>query len=187
MAAYVNPPGAPPVMFNGPVVFSLDEVAAACRHWGPMLELQKCDGLFGPQLLWAIAEVESERGKNAKPRHELGFCKGKYSQNDKVLALTKRFGHAAHCSFGPWQLMLVNLPGDVADLGAFDTADGAAAATVIFLNEVILGRQGARTIEQIADAYNSGNFRDKNVPEEYIAKVKAAYLQPMPAPRVLPK
>ncbi len=189
MATYVNPAGSPPVMFNGPVSFTRDEVAAACRKWGTSLELQRCPDVDGVPLLWALAGNESSFGANSKPRHELGFCKGRYAENPKVQDLTKRFGHAAHCSFGCTQVMLVNVPGDVVDLGAFDTAEGCIATTVIFLNEVILGRQGARTLEQIGDAYNSGNFRDMESAgvKAYVAELRVNYAVRMPAPRVMPK
>lgn len=42
------------------------------------------------------------------------------------------------------------------------------------INERIIGR-GAKTLEEIADAYNSGNFRDSIVPEKYIADLKRHY------------
>lgn len=186
MATYVNPVGSPLVMFPGPVSFTQDEIAAACRARGPLLRLDACPDVDGVKLLWALAGNESSFGHNCKPRHENAFCVGRYSQQLVVTSLYKRYAHAAHCSFGPWQVMLVNI-GVNADLSVFDTAMDAALVAVNFVNEVILGRQGATTLDQIFDAYNSGNFRDANVPTEYIAKGHANYLVPMPAVRVMPK
>jgi len=40
-------------------------------------------------------------------------------------------------------------------------------------------RQKPTTLEQFADAYNSGNFRDNIVPEEYIKRFLRNYKKPL--------
>lgn len=160
--------------------FTREEIAAACRLWGKSLWVKGLD-IDGPQLLWALAGKESSFGANCTPRHEDGYCPdahGRYSSAPIVQTLTAKFGHAAHCSYGPWQILLVNC-GQDADPQRFERCEYAAMKTVAHINTAILDK-GATTIEQIADAYNSGNFRDGNVPEKYIADVLANYKIPMP-------
>ena len=92
----------------------------------------------------------------------------------------KQYGHLAHCSFGPWQLLYVN---DRARMNPelYGELDFAALRTITFFNEEIFGRQGAKTIVQAADAWNSGNFRDQIIPADYIAAVLHNYYNvPMP-------
>jgi len=160
--------------------FPRERVAAACRTWGKSLWL-KDTSTDGAQLLWALAGNESSFGANCTPRHENGYCPdahGRYSSAPIVQRLTAQFGHAAHCSYGPWQILLINCGND-ADPALFERCEYAAMKTVGHINTAILDR-GAKTIEQIADAYNSGNFRDGNVPHEYIARLLKNYEVPMP-------
>lgn len=56
----------------------------------------------------------------------------------------------------------------------------ACKAAVDFLNRVTLGAQKADTLDEIADAYNSGNFKDDIVPHAYIARLKRNYTALMP-------
>ncbi len=184
--SYQNPPGAPLVQFNGPVQFTQDEVAAACRRVGVSLALPAGSGLDGAKVLWALSGVETGFGLNCMPRHEKGYCTGKYSLHPTIVTLTKRWGHAAHSSFGVWQVMLGNL-GPNASPESFDTAVGCAEIAVTHINANILRGCTAITLAQIADAYNSGNFRDAIVPEVYIAAVARNYLVPMPAPKMAPQ
>ena len=55
------------------------------------------------QMLWAFAGKESSLGANCIPRHEAGYCTDRYSEG--LRTATEHYGHAAHCSFGPWQLL----------------------------------------------------------------------------------
>jgi hypothetical protein len=67
-------------------------------------------GIDGKRLIYALAMNESSGGKNCNPRHEMGYCTGVYSKNPIIINLTAKFGHMAHCSYGPWQIMLDNCP-----------------------------------------------------------------------------
>lgn len=174
------------------VRFTREQIAAACRKWGSKLWLPSGSDIDGARLLWAISGCESSFGANCAPRHEEAYCTGGYSRNPEVIALTAQYGHAAHCSFGPWQTLLINVesfgPGDVL-LMASDVApeemndcDSAAQRAAIFINHNILRREGARTVGEIADAYNSGDWRDRLVPVQYIADCDRYYAsEPMPA------
>ena len=173
---------APPSVIS----FSRADVARACRAWGTSLWLQGLD-VDGPRLLWALSGAESGFGENCTPRHEPAYCTGRYSTNAQVMALTKRYQHGAHASFGPWQLMLVcaqttTKPEETsAAPEMFARVDFAAMKTVAFINERILRAQAAKTVSQIADSFNSGTYRDANVPHAYIDKVVGFYAhEPMP-------
>ncbi|HVJ09286.1 MAG TPA: hypothetical protein VM554_12970 [Acidisarcina sp.] len=149
-----------------------EQVAEVCRVWGAKLWLPM--GIDGPRLLWALSGCESSFGANCTPRHEQAYCTGRYSQNPRVVELTREFGHDAHCSFGPWQILLVNCspfttPEDFVRLGR------CAMETASFLNTRILRGQHAPTVEAIADAYNSGDWRDRLVPDRYIADCRRYY------------
>jgi hypothetical protein len=162
------------------VSFSREEIAAVCHTWGSSLWLKGLD-VDGPRLLWALSGVESSFGANCAPRHELAYCTGRYSENPQMQVLTKAYGHAAHASFGPWQLMLVcaqatTKPEDTAaSPEMFARSEFAAMKTVSFINTRILKGQGATTVAEIADAYNSGNWRDANVPHAYVDRVLGFY------------
>ena len=94
------------------------------------------------------------------------------------------FGAAGACSYGPWQEMLANCnPGTSPDDMA--RIDRCALETVRFLNNRILKQEGAATVTQIAEAYNSGKWRWQRVPPgvaTYAADCVRYYeTEPMPA------
>jgi hypothetical protein len=158
------------------ISFPATQLVRACELYGPLVKVPP--GLDGVLLLWALSGNESSYAANCGPRHEPIYCTGKYAAAPAVVQLTKRFGHDAHCSFGPWQLLLVNAPGYVpAELR--DDINKCAEATVGFLNRETFARQHAQTLAHIGDAYNSGNFRDKIVPLKYIKDLYDRYLKAM--------
>lgn len=172
--------------------FKREQIAAACRKWGSKLWLPEGTALDGARVLWAISGCESSFGEDCAPRHEESYCVGRYSHNAEVKALTAQYGHAAHASFGPWQTLLINVerfgPGSVL-LKATEVTpeemidcDNAAWRAADFINRNILRREGARTLAEIADAYNSGDWRDRIVPKQYIADCEKFYATvPLPA------
>ena len=126
----------------------------------------------GPRLLWAISGVESSFGGDVSPRHERGYCAtGKYFD----LARTKQWGCLAHCSFGPWQVMYASFSSDIRPTDIMAQPEIVAGAAVQLIQKRIIGVEHATKIEQIADAYNSGDWRDSTVPEAYIADVVKYY------------
>ncbi len=161
-----------PIPVYPEISFEPAAISALCRQYGPQLHCPA--DVNGAQLLYALAGNESSFGRDSRPRHEMGYCTGRYSTNPLVVALTQKYGHDAHCSYGPWQTLLVNASSYTPDQLRQDP-DACIRAVLAFLNREIFGRQGATTIAQVGDAYNSGNFRDANVPEQYIAKLYENY------------
>jgi hypothetical protein len=149
------------------MIYSRTEIAAVCRKYGSWLWLPK--GIDGSRVLWAMSGNESSFGEHCTPRHEGAYCTGIYSHAPEVVALTAKYGHGAHSSYGPWQILLVNCtapvaPEDMADLNR------AALETVKFINRRILHEQKASTIEEIAAAWNSGTFHHPNGLSEGVAR-----------------
>ena len=167
------------------VTFTRDQVAAACRKFGALLWLPAGANIDGPRLLWAMSGNESTFGEHCTPRHEPAYCTGIYSHVSTVVALTEKYQHAAHCSYGPWQILLVNCdegvsPDDLLSL------DRAALETVKFLNRRVLHVQGAQTVEEIGIAWNSGTLHHPNgLPDgvgRYAQDLREYYdHEPMPA------
>lgn len=160
------------------VNFARAELITTCRKNGSLLDLVGTS-IDGVRLLWALAGNESSFGRNCLPRYESAFYTGgAYGSSDQMVPLIAKFGHNAACSYGPWQLMLVNAP-----VGAvpedFASIDNACLFTVNFINHRIIRGQGAKTVEEIADSFNSGSFRDSNVPRVYIADCLRNYTVPM--------
>ena len=125
----------------------------------------------GIPLLRAIADVESSYGVNSNPRHEPAYCRGGRYHNH---ILTDVFGCAAHCSYGPWQVMYQT----ARELGFTGTPDELANPETNCLYAVrYLNARAAKatTLEQLARCYNGGNIHAKAVPQSYIDKLTAAY------------
>lgn len=142
-------------------VFAAEDVARACRAWGPQLRVPA--GVDGVKLLWALSGCESSFGKHAWPRHEPAYdCGGRYAMNAEQAHLLDLYGAAAACSYGPWQLLLVNVEPQ-ASPDEMENLNRCAMATVQFLNR-LLEREKPQTLEEIAEAYNSGKWRWQVVP-----------------------
>ena len=162
-------------------MFSRAEIAAACRKWGPVLVLP--EGIDGARLLWALSGRESSFGANCKPRHEKSLHDlALAGTNAQLNALTKQWGCDAHSSFGPWQILLINASSSIHPED-FINLDRCAFETVRFINDRILRHEQATTVEQIADAYNSGTWRDARSAgvEAYVERSRKYYdTEPMP-------
>lgn len=133
------------------------------------------NGIHAELLLKAIAKVESTYGQNTTPNHESAYdWGGRYADR----TLLQAHGALAACSYGPWQVMFPNCVRVLPDVQPFDlliSPETGLLCAVLWIQDEIVGRQKAQTIEQIADAYNSGNFKDRFVPKEYIQKVVDHY------------
>lgn len=128
-------------------------------------------------LLAALLFCESAMGKQTAPRVEPAYLPGgRYYQNERVKEAYDQYGEAAAASYGPWQLLYIT----ALELGFTGTPEELSdPATnlefvVKYLNQRALKR-GAKTVSQIADAYNSGSHLDSNVPAGYIRKCVRAY------------
>jgi len=149
-----------------------------CKRYGP--HLSPPEGVDGTKLLWALSGNESNFGRICPPRHENSYHYGSrlYRRSKLLRDLTKEWGCLAHCSFGPWQVMLINVV-RFSPLEMLDDPEKAIQAAVSHLNNAIFRPQKPKTLAQIADSYNSGNFRDKLVPADYIARLKRNYKKPL--------
>lgn len=147
------------------------EISRVSRIYGNLVEGLPLD-LDGPQLLWAIAGVESSFGANSRAVFEPAYGPtGRYAHAINW----ERYGKVSASSLGPWQLMFVNcpphfVPGDMEDL------DKAAAATVWFLNRQIK-RFKPQNLATIGAIWNGGNphARRLTVVQDYIRKLERAY------------
>lgn len=103
--------------------------------------------------------------------------------------LSSKWGTAAESSWGIWQVMYPNLlrfgftrsqdPYD-SDLGLANTnicANISIKMILFELNKIrMVGMYNSRsTLDEFADAWNSGNFRDKIIPQRYIESVRYHY------------
>lgn len=163
--------------------FAREDVMVACRRWGRNLWLQ--DDINGAQLLWALSGNESSFGANAVPRHEPAYdVGGKYATNPQQAKLLELFGSDGACSYGPWQEMLVNCSAGTRPDDMLSVSRCALEAAG-FINGRILRGQKARTIVEIAEAYNSGKWQWEEVPRgvaTYAADCVRYYnTVPMPA------
>lgn len=140
-------------------------------------------------LLDAIAEVESSGGRNNWPRVEPAWLprgavftiQGRMivgrgtSWNAIVEKRWARWGLASAASWSPWQILYHT----AADLGFSDAPhalhDPAIARPFVLERLALIVRRGARDVEEIADAWNSGTHRDDFRPVGYIEKLSGAY------------
>lgn len=174
---------------GAPLIVSVDPepLADLCRRYGAKLLLTGCEDtqgkpLDGPRLLWAISGCESEFGRDCKPRFEPGYYLdgGYYRKSEQVRQVVNLYGRAGACSYGPWQVLAINATHFTPERLGSDL-DAAASAAVAFVNDYVLRVRQARNLVYILDTYNSGNWRDKNVPHEYIKRGVNFYQNfPMP-------
>lgn len=134
-----------------------------------------------PQVfLGAFSLNESSGGKNNKPKHEAAYDIGGRYCKGKQLELVQEYGQAAACSYSSFQLMFICFY----EMGFTPTPlqagndEYALPAVVKFFNKRIFKDGTANDVNFIGltgDAYNSGNWRDGNVPTDYIKKLIANY------------
>lgn len=134
--------------------FTQSQVAAACIEFGPQVDPLP-PSVDGVKLLWALSGNESSFGLNVTPRHEPAFdVGGPYANSGNMPALLEEYGHAAACSYGPWQVLLTNAatfaPSD------FDDISTACQASVSFLNS-LLRRFKPSSLVQIGQCWNAGH------------------------------
>lgn len=130
----------------------------------------------GEICLKALATVESSYGIYNIPRHEKAYdLGGIYSKSYKPLLI--KYGAMAACSWSSFQIMYpvayeLGFQGDPIELQNDELA-------IMWVMEYIRKRildKGCSRLQDFADAYNSGTFRDKLIPEDYITKFMKAYL-----------
>lgn len=155
--------------------FARTDVAAICQRLGATVGPLP-GGVDGAQLLWAMSGVESSFGANCQPRHEPAFdVRGVYATHYPMTILLPKYGSAAACSYGPWQLMFCNAPLTYAP-GSFDSLLLAAQATLSFLCQQLRAKR-PQSLAEIGEVWNTGGVRPDLA---YVAKLQAAYDTPMP-------
>lgn len=155
--------------------YTRSQIAQACAEYGHEVGPLPV-GVDGAQLLWAISGNESSFGANCTPRHEPAFDVGGPYADAKLL---EKFGSAAACSYGPWQIMLANCPDNYTPADMNDL-DNAAIATILFLNKQ-LNRFTPSTLAAIGAIWNGGNPHALEHPAvlEYAHKLQTNFTVPM--------
>jgi hypothetical protein len=143
------------------------------------------------RVLIAIAEVESQGGRNNYPRFERSYApKGQQftiqghiiegtGTNFTVVAESRwtRFGLASACSFGPHQMLYHTAAdrGYQAEPWRLWNPDLEKEWVTVELKRQFV--KGANTISKIGDAWNSGSYLDANIPGDYITKLVSVYVK----------
>lgn len=149
-------------------------LADLCKSLGKSLTLPA--GLDGAQLLWAIAGKESSFGANTSPKHEDAYCHGgKLFDPNRTAA----WGCWAHCSYGPWQVMYANANVGASPIDLYGSGIVSGMYAVKLIQDRIVGVEKAVTLEEIANAYNAGDWRTRHAPADYVAAVVANYKVPI--------
>lgn len=129
-------------------------------------------------ILWAIYDCERYSKGNRVPRFEPAYAlAGVYFKTSKhVREAYAKWGYWAACSYSNFQIMFITAQ----ELGytgpplALDHDSVAIPYVTRYLNKRVFDK-GASTVEEVADAYNSGTYLDSNVPEKYIRKFVKQY------------
>jgi hypothetical protein len=138
--------------------------------------LEPPEGIDAEALLWAIYRSEKYDKHNRVPRYEPAFAPAGTYYASHVKELYELWGVFAACSYSNFQILFVT----AAELGykgpplALDHDSVALPWVVRYLQERVL-ETGAKTVEEIADAYNSGTHLDGNVPTAYIKRFRHYY------------
>lgn len=153
---------------------STKELSDICRELAP--RISNSFGLDKPALLMALSGNESSFGKNNVPRFEPAFAPGgKYFKNVQLQGLYKICGALACCSWGPFQIMAIRALELGYDGHPADLHDPKVSGPFVIahINKAI--SDGAKTWEDVLDAYNTGSFRVGEPPKDYIAKFWVNY------------
>ena len=158
---------------------SKQQIADMCglmAGWYPMV----IPGVETAQMWWAMAGVESSFGMNCTPRHEPAFdVGGVYGSGPIMKPLLAKFGRAAACSYGPWQLMFCNAPDYLAPAD-FDDLEEAARASASYLT-LLNRRYGIGSLAEVGECWNGGHPMENPGPAVtgYVQRLIAAYQVPI--------
>ena len=137
-------------------------------------EIIKKDWLDPVKLLKTIAILESGYGENIIPRFEPAFYVGGKYWKEEYTSLALSFGANIACSYGVFQILYFTArrfgyEGDPIDLSSISVS---LPYVIRFVNHIL---KNVNSLEEFADAYNSGNARDNIIPHEYIKKFIEVY------------
>jgi hypothetical protein len=156
------------------ISFEPAEVLKQCVNYGPVVGQPA--GLVGSQLMASIAIVESTLGRNCGPRYEESYDVGGRNVNPEQSALLKRYLKRAACSYGPWQLMLVNCQDYSPDELNIDVEINARCFVSYFHSYVM--HHNPVNLAQIGHVYNGGHIYSDPVPAQiqtYVNRLQTAY------------
>lgn len=159
--------------------YSKQEISDQCRVSGPQL-IGLPDDMDGTQLLWAMSGNESSFGADCAPRHEPAYdVGGTYGSKAVMAPLLAKWGSAAACSYGPWQLMFCNAP-DGWSPDNLNSLNLAGRATVIFLNRQI-AQFHPQNLAEIGECWNGGHPMVTPIAgvAAYVHKLTANYAVPI--------
>lgn len=136
------------------------------------------EGLEPKCILWALYYCEKYNTRNRVPRFEKAYAPGGYyyGRSPEVRKEYATWGRDAACSYSNFQILY----NTARELG-YDgpplplDRDSIAIPFVTWYLNIRVFKKDAKTIEGVADAYNSGSYQDNNKPEAYIAKFKRNY------------
>jgi hypothetical protein len=131
-------------------------------------------------FLGAFSLNESSGGNNNKPKHESVYDIGGTYCKGKQFELCQQYGEAAACSYSSFQLMFICFyeMGYTPTTSQAGNDEYALPVVVKFFNTRIFKDRHLGTpnfLGMAGDAYNSGNYKDNNVPAEYISKLIKNY------------
>ena len=172
---------------------TVEQLIALINEHAPRLTIQ---GVDSRRLMWAIAKRETSSGRMAdRTRFEPSYSgnwhrsfykegRSMYDRSQIVKAAWRAWGDRAACSYGVFQIMYTTAL-DTGLLGLPDPPEKLLDPNINFsvfikLVQRILAHYDfsvgtIKTLRDIADAYNSGNYRDQIVPEGYIDAVLEEY------------
>jgi hypothetical protein len=147
-----------------------------CLKYGPQIKVPA--GLNGPRVMAAIAANESSMGQDCDPRHEPSYDVGGHYDEGVQHDMLEKYGRAAACSYGPWQVLPLNAP-PFTPVDLLSDPDAGARAFVIFFNAYVIRDHHAQSIEQIGQIYNGGHASAHPLPGvvRYAADLEKAYNQ----------
>lgn len=129
-------------------------------------------------LLFALARQETTSWERMRAsKHENVYCYGGRYHSAKLKPEEWLYGCAVHCSYSPWQIMYPTayLHGFRGDPVALRSPLVAIDYVVAELNRKVFDKFIDETIEDVADAWNSGTARDGIEPIPYKKAVAAHY------------
>lgn len=150
---------------------------AIAAKYGPMLNLPA--GLDGVHLMIALAINESSLGRDVGPRHEPAYDVGGsvYQNSEQQRSLVDKYGSAAACSYGPWQMMFINFAQSITpdQLSDFDLC---AREFVRFFNSYVIRTRKADTLSEVGQVWNGGHVFQAELPAgiaNYVKKLQENY------------
>jgi hypothetical protein len=129
-------------------------------------------------ILWAIYNCEKYSPGNTVPRYEEIYAPGGYyyEHSAHVREAYDKWGRPAACSYSNFQIMYIA----ALELGytgpplALDEDSIALPYVIKYIQNRVLDT-GATTPAEVADAYNSGSFKDSLKPLGYIKRFQYFY------------